>query len=836
MSESVFQAPSVDTMNQLLPSLEFIGLLSSNEVGAVYYASQKSLDRDVAVKIFCPNLSGQEVFRRHFVGSASSMATLRHPNLIGVYDSGTVEGMSYVVIEFVPGKSLWRSTQGHAIEFGQAMSLIGEICEGMACAHERKIVHGYLSPLDILLNQKASPKIGNFGLGLTVHTLADVAVPTHFTAPEVLEGSEPTEASDLYSLAAIFYELITGNPYRPGGPSASELEGTPRAVDQVIERAGASDPELRNMTPAGFFEQLKQASQRRSAAAPPGRGVPARAVPGALPAAAAMAAGQKEEKKLLGKIVIILLLLIAIQQVWSHRGIVLNRSQEPRDGDVDVEEVQHVQVTPPRVIQRPTGPSRPTPSQSDPAPGFTGFPENAETPMDSLARLQERLVQGRRDEMPLGTVSAGGSHYFLVTQAMSWPEAVSYAENHGGHLALPSGDMSWREQEPIQGEAVWIGAARSGAQSFTGLDGRPWALSAAVGGSGPYVMLDRNGGFQSAGPTVTKPFVIEWLADGSSPATLEKRLAAAADSLKGSHPVYPPGTVAEGERHCLAVARATTWEQARALAESAGGMLAVLSDDQELDLWQRAAAQCPSSHQFWTGGHLLGDHWQWVSSEPWRSVAWLSRDQAARDNAAMFLRAGTGVDAQDKNDELAGFLIEWSRDPETNRATQSAGLTVAEELTQLTARAAQLVVKAGEDKEAAHRKNTDKVAWDLDAHMRGLNRSAQQALAPEVEKLKGCVRDNRLLKETVEAEGVALNAFMAKLCNYVIGKQAEIDEQYTTSLQVIQTSYRTKLTELRDQASKAGQIRVETQVEGLLEESSQLDNWVAAMKAAAGGL
>lgn len=834
MSESVFQAPSVDTMNQLLPSLEFIGLLSSNAVGAVYYASQKSLDRDVAVKIFCPNLSSQEEFRSHFVGSASSMATLRHPNLIGVYDSGTVEGMSYVVIEFVPGKSLWRSTQGHAIEFGQAMSLIGEICEGMACAHERKIVHGYLSPLDILLNQKASPKIGNFGLGLTVHTLADVAVPTHFTAPEVLEGFEPTEASDLYSLAAIFYELITGNPYRPGGPSASELEGTPRAVDQVIERAGASDPALRDMTPAEFFEQLKQASQRRSAAAGarPGPGAPAR--PGAPALPAAMAAAHKEEKKVLGKVVIILLLLIAIQQVWSHRGIVLSRGQESRDGDADVEEVRNVQVNPPRVIQRPTTPSRPTPPQPD--PGLTGFPENAETPMDSLARLQDRLAQGRRDELPLGTVSAGASHYFLVTQAMSWPEAVAYAEKHGGHLALPSGDMSWREQEPIQGEAAWIGAARSGAQFFTALDGRPWSPSSSVGGSGPYVMLDRNGGFQSAGPTVTKPFVIEWLADGGNPATLEKRLAATADSLKGSRPVYPPGTVAEGERHYLPVVRATTWEQARALAESAGGMLAVLSDDQELDQWQRAAAQCPASRQFWTGGHLAGDHWQWVSSEPWRAVAWLSRDQAARDNAAMFLRAGTGVDAQDKNDELAGFLIEWSRDPETNRATQSAGLTVAEELSQLTARAAQLVVKAGEDKEEAHRKNTDKVAWDLDAHMRGLNRSAQQALAPEVEKLKGCVRDNRLLKETVEAEGVALNVFMAKLCNYVIGKQAEIDEQYTTSLQVIQTSYRTKLIELRDQASKAGQIRIETQIEGLLEDSSHLDNWVAAMKTAAGGL
>lgn len=832
MSDSSFRAPSIETMDELLPNLEFIGVLSSNATGAVYYANQKSLDRDVAVKLFCPVLSAQEVFRSHFVGSCSSMAGLRHPNLIGVFDSGTVQGMSYAVIEFVPGKSLSRSTRGHAIEFKQALELIRQICDGIAYAHQRRIVHGYLSPHDILLNEKASPKIGNFGLGLDVHTLPEGVVSTHFAAPEVREGEEPTEAADLYSLAAIFYELITGNPYQPGGPHASELEGTPAAIDQIIDQAGSRDPARRDMNPREFFERLQQAVAR-SARRPQAAAVAP--VAGAAPrqlAPLASTAVQTGEKKVLGKVVVILLLLIAIQQVWTHRGIVLNR-ERPGDKDAGVEDVEAVDVGATPVIRRPDSTSRSTPRTPpvvESPPDAGGFPVVEELPMDSLERLRDSLAQGNRQEMPRGTLTEGDRRYFLVTRPMSWPEAVSFAEQHGGWLALPDAVGEWSAKEPIAGENIWIGVARSGASSFTRLDGKVWNPGSSVEGQGPYVHMAPGGSWQTASGSSTKPFVIEWNADGTQAANLEAQLSATAASLRSSSPVYPPGTVAVDKgRHLLPISRPLSWDEARKLAESSGGMLAVLSDADELAAIQRVASAFPSGREFWMGARLEGDSWQWVTGEPWRAVVWLNQTAAAEDRAAMLLKPGVGVDARNRDGSAAGLLIEWSRDAETNKAPAQAGPSAGNILADLKAKAGPVVIKAGQDREAAHTKNTEKLAWDLDAHMRGLNKSTQQQLAPEVEKLKGCVRDNRLLKETIEAEGVVLSPFMAKLCNYLIAKQAEIDEQYQAQLQVIHTSYRARLIELRDQAKEAGQIRVQLQTEQRLEESENLDSWVAAM-------
>jgi len=829
MSEPVFQAPSFERMNSLLPAFEFNDVLSSNAIGAVYYALQKSLDRHVAIKLFSPRLSGIDGFRGLFVESTSAMATLRHPNLIGVYDSGTVEGMAYVVMEFVPGKSLARSTKGHAIEFSQSMAIIRQVCEGMAYAHSKRVVHGHLSPLDILLNQQAAPKIGNFGLGASVHTLADVEVPVHFTAPEVLAGGLPTAASDLYSLAAIFYQLITGTRWRPGGPRASELEGSPAAVDDVIDRAGARDPEQRRMDPLEFYHSLEKAARdkprRRAAAAAAERPLDK---PKPVAAAQSAAPAGREDSKLLTKVVVILVLLIAIQQAWSHRQYLLKREPETVRRSSDAEEVQTVefaQVQPPappvRQVQPPAPPVNP--------PGFTGFPEDAETPMDSLGRLRDLLRQGSRNEMPMGTFQAGDKSYFLVSQAMTWPQAVAYAEDHGGHLALPDGGEDWSRNDAVRDQSLWIGAARSGAETFTRLDGMLWSPGGEGDGSEPFVYRDRSGGLRTAGAEATKPFLIAWHADGTNPATLEAQLRATAGSLKSSRPVYPPATLTAGERRYLAVARAVSWEEARRLAESGGGHLLALSDEGELALAMKAAALCPASGEFWLGGHLVGHSWVWSSGEPWRAVSWLSERSAAEDDAAMLLRAGSGLDARRKTDTATGFVIEWSSDPSSNKAPAVQSPAAGDILAELTLKARELVIQTGKDKEAAHAKNTAKLAWDLDAHVRGLNKSSQQQLAPDVETLKGCVQNNRLFKETVEASGVSLTPFMAKLCNYIIEKQGRIDQDFATSLQSVHVSYRAKLTAIRDQAKQEGQIKAQVRAEELLQGSENFDAWVSSM-------
>ena len=769
--------------------------------------------------------------------------------------------MPYLMMEFVPGKSLARSMKGGAIEFALSLTILKELCEGVGHAHEKEVIHGNLSPYDILLTQKASPKIGNFGLGPDVHTLEGVEVPDHFTAPEVLDGEAPTEASDIFSLAAIFYELITATPYRFGGPRPSSLEDTPEAVDEILLEALSKDPEKRGNSAFKFYERLRQAAKSKKDAPPAvpqtaeektlekkpaapkegardkapvkpqGRAQRRRAAQAKAPAKTVPAAILRASNTPLVKVVAILVLLIAIHQVWSYR----KSLKEKRSAQVNRKQAGQAPVVNQfeMVDAGPSQPTQPKPPPTRPADDDTpvefGFPEDQETPMDSLERLRDSLAQGTRSEMPMGSINKGNHHYFFVEEAKSWADALAFAERHGGSLARPGSDMSWRGVGPMRTQDIWLGAARSGADSFTLLDGKSWSPSGGVSGSGAFIYQSANGGFHGASADTTKPFVIQWSKDGSQPATIEAQLAATASSLNGSSPSYPPLTVAAGSRHYLPVAREATWEEARALAESAGGQLAALSDEGELAELRKAAASNPSCREFWVGGHLAGESWAWVTKEPWRAVAWLNDDNAASDDAAMFLNPSTGVDAKRKSDSLAGFIIEWSKDAESNKAPANQGPGPGDAIADLTKRAMELVVKAGVDKEEAHKKNTDKLAWDLDAHIRGLKKSDQDAIRPEMKTLKECVQNNRLHKETIDASGARLNPFMAKLCNYIIDKQARIDREHVTNLQAIHRSYLTKLGQLRDQAKQAGQIKAQLKASELIDGSQNFDAWVTSM-------
>ena len=110
-------------MNSRLPAFEFQHILASNDRGAVYHATQKSLDRNVAVKVFAPDVASDPDFKRRHASRMGSAEGMRHPNLISLLNSGEEDGMLYLVMEFVPGKSLARSTKGGVIDFDLSLSI-----------------------------------------------------------------------------------------------------------------------------------------------------------------------------------------------------------------------------------------------------------------------------------------------------------------------------------------------------------------------------------------------------------------------------------------------------------------------------------------------------------------------------------------------------------------------------------------------------------------------------------------------------------------------------------------------------------------------------------------
>jgi len=280
MNHPSFNVPTAETMNRLLPAFAFSRLLVSNELSAVYQARQRSLDRDVAIKILSPQVSGDARFRESFEATARLMAKLNHPNLIGVYDSGIVEDMLYFVMEYIPGGSLESSLHGQGIDLTQAVRLTEGICKGLANAHSHGIVHGNIKPSIILLNQKSEPKIGNFGFSHPILTEDSSTDSTHSCrAPEVDSHPDAADArSDVYSVGAILYQLVTGKPHSPDARPPSTYSKCGQSVDLLWKKATHPAPAQRYPDMRSLYTALTAAVKNQN---DPRISVPTSVIPGA---------------------------------------------------------------------------------------------------------------------------------------------------------------------------------------------------------------------------------------------------------------------------------------------------------------------------------------------------------------------------------------------------------------------------------------------------------------------------------------------------------------------------------------------------------------------------
>ncbi|MGC4015771.1 MAG: serine/threonine-protein kinase [Luteolibacter sp.] len=281
---SSFDAPAPEFLAARLPAYDFEVLIASDITGAVYKARQRSLDRDVAVKILPPERLADPKVRQAFESGARVLARLNHPNLISVFDCGDLEGMPYLVMEFVPGKSLQRSAGGKQIHPVQAAELVIGICQGLAHAHDNGVIHRDLKPANILLNQKAEPKIGDFGLADLREKGSENQA---YIAPEVLSQPQTADKrSDVYSVGVILYTLLAGKECHPDSPPPSAVCEVDAALDQIWQRATHPNPGLRypdcHEFSADLKEWLRARESGRSAAAAPAES-PAQALPAGAP-------------------------------------------------------------------------------------------------------------------------------------------------------------------------------------------------------------------------------------------------------------------------------------------------------------------------------------------------------------------------------------------------------------------------------------------------------------------------------------------------------------------------------------------------------------------------
>lgn len=270
MNSETFQAPTLEELSPLFPNYSIDAFIAQGGMGAVYLGTQLSLERPVAIKILPRHLGADEEFRASFSTEAKSMAKLNHPNLIGVYDFGEVDGMPFIVMEYVAGKSLHDSSYGKQIDSSEAGRIVAAICRGLHHAHEQGILHRDVKPANILLAQDAKPKLGDFGLAMASTGESDGLIygTPGYAAPEVYAGN-PDQRSDVYAAAVMLYQLLTGE--MPGDPyrHPSQLVSCDKRLDRLLSKALQPEPSDRHEDAEEFATELEKITNTPVARAVP---------------------------------------------------------------------------------------------------------------------------------------------------------------------------------------------------------------------------------------------------------------------------------------------------------------------------------------------------------------------------------------------------------------------------------------------------------------------------------------------------------------------------------------------------------------------------------------
>lgn len=189
-------------------------------MSVVHLAHDELLDRFVAVKLLADRLGGDEELRARFLREGQMTARLSHPNVVVVYDTGEDEGQPFIVMEYVEGRTLAEELDQRRVLPGAEVAELGaQAGAGLAHAHAAGLVHRDVKPHNLLLRNDGVLKVADFGIarGSVDRTLTQAGAllgTAAYMAPEVIRGERATEASDLYSLGAVLYELLTGRPPR----------------------------------------------------------------------------------------------------------------------------------------------------------------------------------------------------------------------------------------------------------------------------------------------------------------------------------------------------------------------------------------------------------------------------------------------------------------------------------------------------------------------------------------------------------------------------------------------------------------------------------------------
>jgi serine/threonine protein kinase len=249
-------------------------------MGVVYKALDPYIERTLAIKTIKIDSEHKAIdlqrWKKRFLREAQLAGKLSHQNIVTIHDVGEASGLFYIAMEYVPGQSLRRMIDSHKkIPLEKTQRLMGQICDAISYAHKKGVIHCDIKPDNILLDENGDIVIVDFGIARTstsdgTQTIGLMVTPS-YAAPERIGGEDPNASSDIFSIGATLYEMVTGQKPFPGDNISTVIKkilyddpqrptslnpDLPQQINLVLAKALAKDPLKRYQSCEAFYSDL----------------------------------------------------------------------------------------------------------------------------------------------------------------------------------------------------------------------------------------------------------------------------------------------------------------------------------------------------------------------------------------------------------------------------------------------------------------------------------------------------------------------------------------------------------------------------------------------------